>query len=163
MRLRMPSPQHVLPAIGCLIVCWISLLATPASTWAGEINTGYFGNVAIQGYDTVAYFTEGKALKGTEAHSVKWLGAHWRFASDKHKQLFIANPQTYAPQYGGHCATGLAIHGNLTKDIDPEAWTIIDGKLYFNYSKETNRLLTDDVVSLEKSEENWAKSQQTGD
>ena len=159
MRLRIPFTPCFQPVFVWLIVCWISPLALPASALAGEINTGYFGNVAIQGYDTVAYFTEGKALKGRQAYSVKWLGANWQFASDKHKQLFIANPQSYAPQFGGHCATGLAIHGNLTKDIDPEAWTIIEGKLYFNYSKETNRLLTDNVVSLEKSEENWTKAQ----
>ena len=88
------------------------------------VNTGYFGNVAIKGYDPVAYFTRGQAVQGDEHHSVKWLGARWRFASEEHKDLFVADPIRYAPQYGGHCATGMAIHGGLTKDIDPEAWAI---------------------------------------
>jgi hypothetical protein len=71
--------------------------------------------------------------------------------------LFAANPQSYAPQYGGHCATGLAVHGGLTRDIDPEAWTIIDNKLYLNYSKETSKLLTGNIVSIDAAEANWEK------
>jgi len=143
-----------------LATIWVVLVASLSAPAAaqGEINTGHFGNVAIQGYDPVAYFTERKAIKGSERHSHKWLGVVWRFANEQHKQLFIASPQTYAPQYGGHCASGLAIHGGLTKDIDPEAWAIIDNKLYLNYSKETNELLTGKIVSLEKSEANWKKA-----
>jgi hypothetical protein len=141
----------------------VSAVGLSAAVWAGSpINTGHFGNVAIQGYDPVAYFTEGQARKGRKEHSHRWLGAVWRFSSEKHRNLFVANPQTYAPQYGGHCATGLAIHGGLTRDINPEAWTIVDGKLYLNYSKETNRLLTDNVVSLRKSEKAWKKRLSSG-
>lgn len=141
----------------------ISAVSISATAWAGSpINTGHFGNVAIQGYDPVAYFTEGKAMKGRNEHSHRWLGAVWRFSSKKHRNLFAASPQTYAPQYGGHCATGLAIHGGLTRDIDPEAWTIVDGKLYLNYSKETNRLLNDKVINLGKSEKNWKKRLSAG-
>jgi len=121
----------------------------------GAINTGYFGNVAIKGYDPVAYFTDGTAMKGNENHKLKWLGAYWYFDSEEHKELFAANPQSYAPQYGGHCATGMAVHGGLTRDIDPEAWIIIDNKLYLNYSKETQTLLTEGVVSIEKADTNW--------
>ena len=134
------------------------LLGLSAPSSAGEkVNTGYFGNVAIQGYDPVAYFTQGKAVKGSEKHKLKWLGAYWQFASEKHKKLFTAKPRNYAPQYGGHCATGMAISGGLTRDIDPEAWAIIDNKLYLNYSKDTNTLLTGNVVSLEKADEHWKK------
>lgn len=123
-----------------------------------RINTGYFGNVAIQGYDPVAYFTESEAVKGSEEHALKWLGANWHFASEEHKEMFSANPSKYAPQYGGHCATGMAIHGGLTKDIDPEAWAIIDGKLYLNYSKLTNKMLSrEGRVSPEKADEKWEK------
>ena len=126
---------------------------------SSEINTGYFGNVAIQGYDPVAYFTEKKALKGSKSYTHKWLGAQWRFSSEKHRDMFVASPQSYAPQYGGHCATGLAVHGGLTKDIDPEAWIIIDDKLYFNYSKDTQKLLTDGTVNIEQASEGWEKAQ----
>lgn len=121
-----------------------------------RINTGYFGNVAIQGYDPVAYFTESEAVKGSEEHAVKWLGANWHFANEEHKEMFSADPTKYAPQYGGHCATGMAIHGGLTKDIDPEAWAIIDGKLYLNYSKLTNKMLSrEGRVSPGKADEKW--------
>ena len=130
--------------------------ALPAA--AGDaVNTGHFGNVAIQGYDPVAYFTDGKAIKGSADVTYRWLGAVWQFASEDHRRLFSENPQAYAPQYGGHCATGLAIHGGLTKDIDPEAWAIIEGKLYLNYSKETNKLLTGHVVTVEAADGNWQK------
>jgi hypothetical protein len=131
------------------------------ATAGGKINTGYFGNIAIQGYDPVAYFTKGKAIKGSEDHTVKWLGAYWQFENDEHKQLFAANPQSYAPQYGGHCASGMAVHGGRTKDIDPEAWAIIDNKLYLNYSQETHKLITEGIVSLEKANTNWKKNSTT--
>ena len=98
------------------------------------VNTGYFGGVAIMGYDPVAYFTEGRAVKGSEAFSYDWLGTPWQFASSKHRELFIADPTKYAPQYGGYCVGEVAFKGD-TINIDPEAWAIIDGKLYLGYSK----------------------------
>ncbi|MDX1431358.1 MAG: YHS domain-containing (seleno)protein [Gammaproteobacteria bacterium] len=132
---------------------------SPLAMADSEVNTGHFGNVAIKGYDPVAYFTEREAMEGSAEHTLKWLGANWRFVSEDNKRIFAADPQRYAPQYGGHCATGLAIHGGLTKDIDPEAWAIIDGKLYLNYSKLTNELLTGGRVSAEKADTNWNKHQ----
>jgi hypothetical protein len=110
-------------------------MVTGAPTRAGEpVNTGYFGSVAIMGYDPVAYFTEGKAVKGAEEFSYEWLGTPWRFASDKHRKLFIGDPNKYAPQYGGYCVGEVAFKGD-TVNIDPEAWAIVDGKLYLGYSK----------------------------
>jgi hypothetical protein len=120
-----------------------------------KVNTGYFGNTAIKGYDPVAYFTQSKPVKGSKEYRMKWLGAYWQFSSAVHMKLFSENPHRYAPQYGGHCATGMAISGGLTRDIDPEAWAIVDNKLYLNYSKETNTLLTGNVISLEKADKNW--------
>ena len=77
--------------------------------WAGSpVNTGYFDNVAIMGYDPVAYFTDGRAVKGSEQFAYKWLGATWHFASTEHQQTFAATPIRYAPQYGGLCALGVA-------------------------------------------------------
>lgn len=91
-------------------------------------------NIAIHGYDTVAYFTEGKPTKGKEEFEVVWSDARWRFASATNRDLFQANPVRYAPQYGGYCAGGLA--AGEYADTDPEAWTIVDGKLYLNKTKE---------------------------
>jgi YHS domain-containing protein len=122
-------------------VCHIVLVATgvafasSAPAGAGTaVNTGYFGGVAIEGHDTVAYFTDGQATKGSEEFAYDWLGATWYFATAEHRDLFAGQPVQYAPQYGGHCAMGTAF-GESTANIDPEAWAIVDGKLYLQYSK----------------------------
>ena len=91
-------------------------------------------NVAIKGYDAVAYFTEGSAVKGDKQFAHNWEEATWHFTSASNRDLFAANSGRYAPQYGGYCALGLA--SGEYADIDPEAWTIVDGKLYLNNSKD---------------------------
>ncbi len=107
-------------------------LITPMHTAIAKVNTGTDG-VAVHGYDVVAYFLEGRAVRGTSEFEHDWQDAKWQFASAANKDLFAANPQRYVPQYGGFCATCLALDGELT-DANPKAWTIIDGKLYLNYS-----------------------------
>ena len=96
------------------------------------VNTGYFGDVAIKGYDPVAYFTESRAVEGSPRFSHRWLGATWLFSSAKNRDLFASEPVKYAPQYGGHCADGVSL-GTITTNIDPKAWRIIEGKLYLSY------------------------------
>ena len=93
------------------------------------VNTGYFGNVAILGYDPVAYFTDGRAVRGKPEINQSWLGATWHFASIEHRDAFAAEPMSYAPQYGGFCAGSVSM-GKITDNIDPNSWRIIDGKLY---------------------------------
>jgi YHS domain-containing protein len=95
-------------------------------------------HVAIKGYDTVAYFTESKPVKGRAEYQSKWEDTIWHFASVSHRDLFQANPERYAPQFGGYCALGIA--AGEYADIDPEAWTIVDGKLYFNNSKDYQKV-----------------------
>ena len=97
-----------------LIAGYVPALATDA------VNTGYFGGVAIMGYDTVAYFTEGRAMKGSEEFSYEWLGTPWHFANAKHRELFIGDPTKYAPQYGGYCVGEVAFNG-ATINIDPRS------------------------------------------
>lgn len=122
----------------------------------GEVNTGYFGNVAIKGYDPVAYFTEGKATPGDPAITAKWLGAEWHFASTKDRDLFIANPIAYAPQYGGHCADGMAyVSTAVTVNIDPTAWSVIDGKLYLSYDPGSAKDLAEGAGLIGKADANW--------
>jgi YHS domain-containing protein len=87
---------------------------------------------AIRGYDPVAYFTEGKPVKGDENLVYNWNNASWFFSSQQNLELFKKNPEKYAPQYGGYCAYGLS-RGYKAKTV-PEAWTIDNGKLYLNYS-----------------------------
>ena len=116
----------------------VAALCTLSPARAGQkIYTGWLSDVAIKGYDPVAYFTRGEATKGTDAHSLSWEGATWHFASAEHRALFKASPERYAPQYGGHCAFAVA-KGDLVK-IDPEAWSIVNDKLYLNYSASIQR------------------------
>ena len=122
----------------------------------GEVNTGYFGNVAIKGYDPVAYFTVGKPTVGDPAISTTWLGAEWHFASTEDRDLFVANPISYAPQYGGHCADGMAyVASAVTINIDPTAWSVIDGKLYLSYDPGSAKDLADGDGLIGKADTNW--------
>jgi YHS domain-containing protein len=122
----------------------------------GLINTGYFGGIAIKGYDPVAYFTKERAMKGSKEFAHEWLGETWHFANAKHRDLFAANPVQYAPQFGGYCALGLA-YGQNTANIDPEAWRIIDGKLYLTYDKGSAAELEKIPGELTKAKTNWPK------
>jgi YHS domain-containing protein len=122
------------PALAALSIAILTILSASAA-WAGSpVNTGYFDKVAIMGYDPVAYFTDGRAVKGSEQFAYKWLGATWHFASTEHQQTFAATPIRYAPQYGGLCALGVA-NGEKSVNVDPEAWRIVDGKLYLFFGK----------------------------
>lgn len=133
----------------------IALMVGCASALADSVNTGYFGGVGIMGYDPVAYFTEGRAMKGSEEFSYDWLGTPWQFASGRHRELFIGAPTKYAPQYGGYCVGEVTDKG-ATINIDPEAWAIIDGKLYLSYSKEfMAKFEARPSDFLAKAEANW--------
>ncbi len=99
--------------------------------------------MAIHGYDPVGYFDQGKAVDGTDAHMLKWMGAMWRFASAQNMASFEADPRAFAPQYGGYCAFAMA-QGAIATTV-PKAWTIHDGKLYLNYSKSVRRRWKKDI------------------
>jgi YHS domain-containing protein len=88
--------------------------------------------IAIRGYDAVAYHRLGTPTPGRAEHSLDYQGARWHFANAEHKGLFAANPEAYAPAYGGYCAYGVA-QGYLVK-VEPDQWQIVDGQLYLNYS-----------------------------
>ena len=123
------------------LIAMAILFTASVSHAADPINTGFFGNTAIKGYDPVAYFTESKAVKGSKKFTHKWMDAKWRFSSQENKDLFVANPEKYAPQYGGYCA--YAVSQNDTAGIDPDQFTILNGKLYLNYNKSINDKWTD--------------------
>jgi hypothetical protein len=84
--------------------------------------------VAIQGYDVVSYFTDGKPVKGASDISLPFDDATWQFANASHKQMFEADPDHYLPQYGGMCAGGMAM--GVSVPANPDNWVIVDGKLY---------------------------------
>lgn len=110
--------------------------------------------LAIRGYDPVAYFTEGAAVAGSEDFQHEWQGATWQFSSAENLVAFANNPEAYAPEYGGYCAKALS-EGNLAS-IDPEAWRIVDGELYLNYSPEVQQQWLQDVPgNIAKADTNW--------
>jgi hypothetical protein len=83
-----------------IVAFFMTSIATPGAAF-DEINTNFFG-VAIKGYDTVAYHTDGRAMKGKSTFAHKWNDAKWYFTTAENRDLFIANPERYAPQYGGY-------------------------------------------------------------
>jgi YHS domain-containing protein len=126
--------QIIWQRLSALATLSFAILGSSAA-WAGStVNTGYFDDVAIMGYDTVAYFTEGQATKGSPEISYQWLGATWQFANTEHRDAFAATPIRYAPQYGGLCALGVA-KDERSVNVDPEAWRIVDGKLYLFFGE----------------------------
>ena len=96
------------------------------------VYTGTFSDLAVSGCDPVAYFADGKPAEGSCDYSYQWNGATWRFASPAHLDQFKADPARYAPQFGGYCAW--AVSQGYTASADPQAWRIVDGKLYLNYN-----------------------------
>lgn len=111
-------------------------------------------NLAIRGYDPVAYFTVGAPVEGNSRYEYEWNGATWRFSSADNKELFANNPEAYAPEYGGYCAKALS-EGNLASTV-PEAWEIVDGKLYLNYSLDVQQQWQGDVPgNIAKADAKW--------
>ncbi len=98
--------------------------------------TAIFSSKAIRGYDPVAYFTQDKAVEGSDEFSFEYNQATWLFSSQQNLDLFKADPTKYAPQYGGYCA--YAVSQGSTASIKPELFTIVGGKLYLNYSDSIN-------------------------
>ena len=130
------------------------LLASATGALALDpVNTTWTG-VAIKGHDPVAYFTDGKPVKGSSDHTHSWNDATWRFASADHRDRFAADPERYAPQYGGYCAW--AVSQNDTAGIDPAAWKIVDDKLYLNYSAKIQARWAKDIPgNIAKADANW--------
>ena len=111
-------------------------------------------DVAIKGYDPVAYFTQSRPVKGSSAFTYQWMNSTWWFASAEDRDEFATNPEKYAPQYGGYCAYGVS-QGH-TAPIDPEAWTIVEGKLYLNYSKGVKKTWSEAIPQhIDEANRNW--------
>lgn len=114
------------------------------------------GNVAVHGYDVVAYHTDGRPVPGSAEFTFSWKGATWRFASARSRDLFAASPERYAPQFGGYCAW--AVSRGYTADIDPQAWAIVDGRLYLNYSKRVQGKWSEDRArNISLGHANWPR------
>lgn len=111
---------------------------------------------AIRGYDVVAYFSEGRAVRGSPDIHHEWRGARWHFDSEAHREAFAADPERYAPQYGGFCAYGTA--NGYQVSTSPEAFAIEDGKLYLNYNAAVQRTWNQDRTGhIRAADANWPK------
>jgi YHS domain-containing protein len=109
---------------------------------------------AIRGYDPVAYFTVGQAVKGDSKFTATYKGVKWYFSSEENLKTFKTDPEKYAPQYGGYCA--YAVSQNYTYETNPNAFTIVDDKLYLNYDKKTSKAWNAKRGELiKKANENW--------
>lgn len=138
---------RVLAALACLV--------TAAAQADARINKSLFGALALDGYDAVAYQTEHRATPGKAAFTYRWQNANWRFTSAEHLNAFKAEPERYAPQYGGWCAYALGAKDELV-DVDPEAFSVVDGKLYLNYSKAVRAQWEADRAALiEAADRHW--------
>ena len=121
---------------------------------AAEEGNAATPRVAIQGYDPVAYFTDGRPVKGSAAFSFPFDEAVYYFASAEHQKMFAANPDRYAPQFSGYCAAGLSM--GVKVEADPEAGVISDGKLYVFASKTGPALFAKDPAGMiAKADANW--------
>ena len=130
------------------------LLLSSLSFAADPVYTGLFSHKALGGYDSVAYFSLGKAVKGLAQFNYRYQGAIWYFSNDRHLALFSQNPQQYAPQYGGYCA--YAIANNEIVSSDPQQWSIINDKLYLNYDAEVQQLwLQQQDKYIHQADRNW--------
>ena len=132
----------------------VAVSAPAAFADKDPIYTAKRSNLALQGYDTVAYFTVGEPTKGAAEYTTTYEGAEFRFASEENLNLFLAEPAKYAPQYGGYCAWAVA-QGQTAKG-DARRWAVVDGKLYLNYNKGIQKKWNKDRAGfITSANENW--------
>ena len=158
------SPPEELRAISRMLTAlagWFLALSpvVAASPTVAEdpVYTSTFSNLAVGGYDAVAYFTVGKAVKGRGDFEFEWNGATWRFTTAENLVAFKADPQAYAPQYGGYYTWAVA--QGYAASADPMAWRIADGKVYLNYDQEVQERRAQDIPgNIKKADANWPKA-----
>lgn len=111
---------------------------------------------AINGYDAVAYFKNDKPVKGNPEFTLKWKNSDWYFSNEENLKAFKAAPEKYAPQYGGYCAYGTS--KGYKAPTEPDAFTIVNDKLYLNYNTEVKKTwIKDKEGYIEKADNQWLK------
>ncbi|WP_114767126.1 YHS domain-containing (seleno)protein [Vibrio rhodolitus] len=134
-------------------VMWLGVVGSAFAIDA--VYSDFFGK-AIRGYDPVAYFSQAQPVKGNSDFTYQWNGAEWYFSTQENLIAFMANPDQYAPQYGGYCAW--AVSKGYTAKIDPTAWNIVNGKLYLNYSKSVQQTWQQDIDgNIRQGDQNWPR------
>ena len=143
--------------IPVLLIALATLYPLNSANAFEEINTGYISDLAVDGYDSTAYFQQNASKDGNKEYSLEWRGATWRFIDKKSLDLFTANPDKYRPQYGGYCSNQMSL-GNLS-DIDPGVWLIFEDKLYlFGHDVGRERWVETGIADRIKDADNhWQK------
>ena len=142
--------------VAAVLALAVAIGVASAAHAIDPIYTGFFSNLAVGGYDPVAYFAAGMAEKGSSELTYEWMGATWQFASVQNRELFHANPDKYAPEYGGYCA--YAVANGATASGDPEVWKVVDGKLYLNVSKSIQIEWEKDTPGyIRSADSNWPR------
>ena len=137
-----------------ILMLTITLISVVSYAQNAEIFSSKKG--AINGYDVVAYFKESKPVKGDTQFNYQWKDANWYFSNKENLETFKADPDKYVPQYGGYCAYGTS-EGHKAP-TEPDAWTIVDGKLYLNYNKEVKVMWNKNQDALiKKADKNWTE------
>jgi enamine deaminase RidA (YjgF/YER057c/UK114 family) len=135
---------------------WFSVAVSLLFFLAASPSRGEEARLAISGYDPVAYFTVGKPVPGQSKLEFRWHNARWRFASAAHRDAFVGNPDRYAPQYDGYCAGGIASKSPHKDTVDPEAWAIVDGKLYLTHDRHWAEVWRRKVAeNIQRADEIW--------
>lgn len=136
------------------ILLGFATLVFASQVFAGKPPVFSTSEGAIRGYDPVAYFTEGKPVKGDDQYTFEWKGEIYKFANAENRTLFEANSEKYAPQYGGYCA--YAVSEGYTASTLPEAWSIVGDKLYLNYSLGVRDKWSQDIPGrIAAADRNW--------
>lgn len=145
-------------AAGLLCVATLSTTLPSGAVIAksAPVYAGILEGVAVGGYDPVAYFTEGKPVMGSKDITLQHEGVTWRFTSVANRDAFKADPSKFAPQFGGYCA--YAVSQGYTAKGDPQAWSIVGGRLFLNYNKSVRRDWEKASSTLiPKGDANWPK------
>ena len=137
-----------------LILSAPALLLTATAARADAPPVYAEAGIACDGTDVTAYFSESRAVAGDPAITLDWRGATWRFATEAARAAFEMDPEAYAPKYGGYCA--YAASKNYIAPTDPAAWTIVDDRLYLNFSRSVRALWSlDRAGHIARADANW--------
>ena len=137
----------------CMTVLLLVFILPVMAHAQSSVNTDASG-LALEGYDPVAYFAQGEAVRGLESISAVHEGARYLFASENHRELFLEAPADYLPAYGGYCAW--AVGQGYIADIDPRAWTISGSRLFLNYSRSVHRRFNRNLdANITAADANW--------
>jgi YHS domain-containing protein len=159
-QLQLTSARYIL----AFVLAYTSMMFSASSQTAVKANKDLYNikddQLAIEGYDPVAYFTDNTAREGKKEFSLTYDGVVYRFSSQQHLQSFRSDPEKYKPQYGGWCAYAMGATGEKV-DVDPETFKVLNGKLYLFYNRffnNTRKSWDKDEANLkQKADANWQK------